>query len=187
LDAIDGISATALPTGELVITADSAEAEFFFANDTSGVLAALGLNVFFAGSTAADLGVSQFVRDDPARFAAARIEDTPDSDGSDDSRTANARILANLLDAPIVSPYGYSLSGIYDQMVEETAQGSSITRAAAEGARVFEQTLRGEKLSISGVNIDEEAIDLMAHQHSFQASARLIATISELLDVLVTL
>ena len=187
LDAIDGISATALTTGELVITADSPDAEFFFANDTSGVLAALGLNVFFTGSTAADLGVSQFVRDDPAKFAASRIEDPLDPDGSGDSQTANARILANLLDQPIVSPYGYSLSGIYDRLVEETAQGSAISRAVAEGARVFEQTLRGEKLSISGVNIDEEAIQLMAHQRSFQASARLIATISELLEILVTL
>ena len=187
LDAIDGISATALSTGELTITADSPEAEFFFADDTSGVLAALGLNVFFTGSSALDLGVSQALRDDPAKFAAARVESTPDPEGSNDWATANARILADLFDQPIVGPYRYSLSGIYDQLVAGAAQGSSSTRATAEGARVFEQTLRGEKLSISGVNIDEEAMDLIARQHSFQASARLIATVSELLEILVTL
>ncbi len=187
LDAIDGISAVATAGGELTITADSPGVEFYFANDTSGALAALGLNVFFTGSTAGDLGVNQALRDDPSKFAAARIEDPTDPDGSDDSQTANARILANLLDQPIASPYGDSLSEIYDRLVEETAQGSAITRAGTEGARVFEQTLRGEKLSISGVSLDEEAVQLIAHQHSYQASARLIATIRDLLEMLVSL
>jgi flagellar hook-associated protein 1 FlgK len=52
---------------------------------------------------------------------------------------------------------------------------------------VFEDTLAGQKLAISGVSIDEEAVKLIAYQRMFQASARYIATLSELLELLVAL
>ena len=45
--------------------------EFGFADDTSGVLAALGLNTFFTGTVATDIGISQLVRQDPSLFAAS--------------------------------------------------------------------------------------------------------------------
>jgi flagellar hook-associated protein 1 FlgK len=37
------------------------------------------------------------------------------------------------------------------------------------------------------VNIDEEAVKMMMYQRSYQASARYIATLSDLLDALVKL
>ena len=69
----------------------------------------------------------------------------------------------------------------------ETTQASSLTQAAAEGARVFETTLRGQKLAISGVNLDEEAVRMIGLQRSFQASARYIAALDELLEIVVNL
>jgi len=187
LDAIGGISATITSTGELTITSDSSEVEFYFANDTSGVLAALGLNTFFTGSTATGLDVNSLIQDDASKFAARRTPDQPDDDRIDDSETANARILANLLDQEIVSPYGKSLSLVYDAMVAEVTQGSALARAGAEGDRVFEETLRGQQLSITGVSLDEEAVKLIVYQNAFQASARYIATVQELLEVMVSL
>ena len=187
LDAIDGIAAAITSTGKLTITSDSSDVEFYFANDTSGVLAALGLNTFFTGSNASGLEVNRVVRDDPARFAARRTPDQPDAEGTDDSETANAQILANLLDQPIVSPYGQSLSLVYDGMVGDITQGSALARAHAEGDRVFEQTLRGQKLSVSGVNLDEEAVRLVTYQHAYQASARYIAIVRELIEIMVSL
>ena len=47
LDAIDGISAEVTATRCLRITSDGSDQQIAFANDTSGVLAALGLNTFF--------------------------------------------------------------------------------------------------------------------------------------------
>jgi flagellar hook-associated protein 1 FlgK len=42
-------------------------------------------------------------------------------------------------------------------------------------------------MAVSGVNIDEEAIKLIAYQRAFQASARVVSTISDMLDLLVNL
>ena len=42
-------------------------------------------------------------------------------------------------------------------------------------------------LAIQGVNIDEEAIRMITYQRAFQASARVVSTINEMLDTLVNL
>ncbi|RMF86942.1 MAG: flagellar hook-associated protein FlgK, partial [Planctomycetota bacterium] len=71
LDAIDGLTASADATGRITISADSIDQQFAFANDSSGVLAALGLNTFFTGSTARDIAVNTVVQEDPSLFAAS--------------------------------------------------------------------------------------------------------------------
>jgi flagellar hook-associated protein 1 FlgK len=179
IDAIPGISAQMTVGGGLTITADSSEHEFAFANDTSGVLAALGLNTFFTGSTARDLGVNTAVQQDPAKFAASR-----DGIGHD---TEIAKELANFIDRPIASQNSASLGVLYNRMTGETAQASSIAKAVADGAQTFETTLRGQKLSISGVNLDEEAVKMIGYQRSYQAAAKYIATLTGLFDLLVQL
>lgn len=179
LDAVDGISSAVTGDRELTISSDSPELEFGFGGDTSGVLAALGLNTFFSGYDARSLGVSEVLQEDPAKFAASRRGIAAD--------TENAIELAAFLDRPISSQSGVSLADLYDRLVGETMQASSTAQAAAEGARVFETTLRGQKLAISGVNLDEEAVQMIALQRAFQASARYIATLSELLEILVSL
>ncbi len=179
LNAISGISSTALPSGELSITSDSTNIEFSFGNDTSGVLAALGLNTFFTGSSAANVGVSTELRNDPGKFAASLGGIAADTD--------NAVNLAAFLDMAIPSQNNASLAVLYDRMVGRMTQSAAITRAVASGSRVFEDTLRGQKMAISGVSLDEEAVKMMAYQRSFQASARYIGVLSELFGILVAL
>ena len=50
--------------GQLQLASESADLEFSFANDSSGVLAALGLNTFFTGTTAADMRINAAVLED---------------------------------------------------------------------------------------------------------------------------
>lgn len=179
LDAVDGITATVTATRQLQISSDAVDQEFAFANDTSSVLAAIGLNTFFSGSDARSLGVSQVLKDDPAKFASSRA-----GIGED---TTNAVALADFLDTPLESRNGDTLGVLYDKLHGGVTQQSSVARAVADGFRVFEQTLNGQHLAISGVSLDEEAVKLITYQRAFQASAKFIATMSELLEVLVNL
>ena len=166
------------------IRSDADHLEFAFANDTSGVLAAVGLNTFFNGtelpeSATFDLGVSSAILQDATKFAASR--------GGIGEDAENAELLANLLDQPVDSASGNSLAQLYDQMVGETTQAAAVTRSVAEGFRAFQITLEGQQMAVSGVNIDEEAVSLIAYQRSYQASARFVATVSELMEVLINL
>jgi flagellar hook-associated protein 1 len=187
LNAIDGISATVNLDNHLVLKSDSAGIDFSFEvaspSDESGVLAALGINTFFTGSQASNLGVnSQLIQGSraSAKFAASTT-------GEIDDGTQNVIRLVALYDQSLTNLDGSSIRGIYDTIINSTTQGASIAEAVAEGQRVFLGTLQAASQGVSGVNIDEEAIDMMLLQRTYQASARFIRTISELLDILVNI
>jgi len=179
LNAVDGVSAGITATNHLEIRSDSSDQELAFGNDTSGILAVLGINTFFSGTDAISMNVTEALKDDPAKFAA--------SAGGIGADTDNAVILAYLADRGIASHNGDSIRVIYSRMTSEVAQGSAIAHSEAEGNRVFEGTLNGQKLATSGVSIDEEAVKMIAYQHSFTAAARFISTLSEMLNMLVNI
>jgi flagellar hook-associated protein 1 len=179
LDAIDGLGAAVTAAGKLQLTADSPQTTFAFAGDTSGALAALGLNTFFAGSGAQDIGVSSVLKADPTKLAISRGGIGEDSE--------NGALLANLLTAPLTTQNGASLATLYDRLTSSVALGSQATSAAAEGFRHFQQTLEAQHLAISGVNIDEEAVRMIQYQRAFQASAKVITTVNDMLETLLNL
>ncbi len=179
LSAIDGVIASVDAQGHLQIRSESSQQEIAFANDTSGILAALGINTFFRGTAAGDIGVIQAMLSDPGKFAASR--------GGIGVDTAGAVELGGFLDRPIGSQSGITISDLYDRLVGDVTQSSSVAGSIANGYRVFEDTLSAQHLSVSGVSLDEETIRLMQYQRAFQATARYIATIDELLGILVNL
>jgi flagellar hook-associated protein 1 FlgK len=181
LDAIDGLQATLTASGALQLEAESSDLEFSFSGDTSGILAALGLNTFFTGSSASTLGVNDEVK---GISNAGKIAASLDGIGNG---SGNAERLAVFWDQPIGSAGNSTLSDLYNQLVSGVAQESSTAQSLAEGFRVFENTLEGQAQAVSGVSIDEEAIKMITMQRIYQASARYIQTISELLDLLVNL
>ncbi len=178
IDAIDGVSASISSRGFLQISSESTEQTFAFAGDTSGVLAALGINTFFTGNNAQTIGVNQLLKSDPSKLAF--------SSGGLGEDSENGARLANLLEQPL-GRGGLSLAGKYEQLTSNVALSSQSASAAAEGFRSFQQALEGQHLAISGVNIDEEAVRLIEYQRVYQASARVISTVNELLDTLLNL
>lgn len=183
LDAIEGITASIDTSNRLQLTSDSSDLEFAFAGDEaneSGALAALGLNTFFTGSTSRDINVNAELDGvkNAAKFAAGL--------GSPDNQE-NALRLTQFYNRPLAAAEGSSLAGRYDQIINDITQRATIAQSVADGFGVFEATLQGEEQALSGVNIDEEAINMITLQRTYQASARFIQSISELLDVLVNL
>ena len=179
LNAIDGIAAEITVGRGLKITSTDPNQVFAFSDDTSGLLAALGMNTFFSGDSALGLSVNSVLKEDPAKFAASR--------GGIGADTDNAVELASFLDRPLDSQNGASLSVLYDRFVADTTQGATIASSVAAGARVFTMSLEGQKMALSGVNLDEEAVRMMAYQRAFQASSKYIVTLDELFELLVTL
>ena len=62
IDSAANVSATITTTGELKLDADP-DFDLRFADDTSGVLAALGINTFFTGSDSATIGINSLVKE----------------------------------------------------------------------------------------------------------------------------
>lgn len=179
LDAIAGVAAQVTSDNHLKINTESAETQISFADDTSGFLAAVGINTFFTGSKAKDLAVNDVVAADGSKFAA--------SSKGVGVNVENALRLIALHDAGLASLNGNTITGLYDQLINETAEGATVAGSLADGFSVFEQTLEAKAQAVSGVNLDEEAIDMIMLQRTYQASARFISTLSDLMDVLVSL
>lgn len=186
LDAIDGISARVDLDNRLVLESETSDIDFSFGienpSDESGALAALGINTFFTGSTARDLNVNSQLHEGSgagAKFAAS-------TQGINEG-TQNAIRLVSLYDESLTTLDGSSIRGLYDTIINETTQGATISSAVADGFRVFAGTLEASSQAVSGVNIDEEAIEMILLQQTYQASARYISTLAQLLDTVINL
>jgi flagellar hook-associated protein 1 len=177
IDAIDGVSASVTKDGKLQISSDSPDVTFAFSCDNSGTLAALGINTFFTGTGSQDIGVSQVVKDDPSKLAF--------SSGGVGQDSNNGQQLATFFDTTQAN--GASLSDSYSQLTSNVALASQSASAAADGFRNFQQSLDGQRQAVSGVNIDEEAVHMIEYQRTYQASARVISTINDLIQTLLNL
>lgn len=179
IDAIDGLSARTTREGRIEIFADSPTAQFTFGEDTSGFLAAAGINTFFVGRSAFDIGVSQTILND-ADFLAV-------SKGGIGEDTDTLTQLIDIVDRPVDHLGDQSVRDTYERAISGLGQQISLQASTTEGLRNFYATLQSQHLAITGVNIDEESIKMISYQRAFQASSRVISTAAEMLDILVNL
>ena len=65
--------------------------------------------------------------------------------------------------------------------------GADVNRAKglSDSAQLLVDHLDGMRQSVQGVNIDEEVTNLNASQHAYNAAAKVISTIDEMLDTLI--
>ena len=178
LDAVDGISAS-LVGGKLRIDSDSTDSEISFSQDSSGVLASLGVNAFFTGKDARDLAISAALKADPRLLAAARNGQPADN------QTAIA--IAALESTALTGLSGATLKEKYQVIVNGVAVDAQTARTNAEAARVVKDTLQAQREALSGVSMDEEAINLMRQQRAFQAASRLIAAVDEMMQTVLSM
>lgn len=179
IDAIDGLSARTTREGRIEIFADAPTAQFTFGEDTSGFLAAAGINTFFVGTSAFDIGVNPTVLNDPDFLAVSKSGIGEDTDTLSE--------LIDIVDRPFDHLGNQSVRSTYERTVSALGQQISLQSSTTEGLRNFHATLQSQHLAITGVNIDEESIKLISFQRAFQASSRVISTAAEMLEILVNL
>jgi flagellar hook-associated protein 1 len=175
---VANVTATVLADGRLKLSA-AGGSTFSFASDTSGFLASMGLDTFFTGKNSLDIAVNPLISGNTSLLAAA-ASDQP-GDGS------NATALAALQDQAVSSLGGASLNEYYSATVADLAVSSSGARSAADASSVVFDSLTAQRESISGVNLDEEAVSLISYQRAFQGTARYMTVVDDMLQTLLTL
>ncbi len=175
---VPGLAATVTSAGQLQITAATGTS-FTFKEDSSNVLAALGLNTFFEGQDASDIEVGTLVKSD-RRFLAAAL-DGLSGDGS------NAQRLALVGDAVADSLSGSSIMDYYKSMVSGIAVAGAAARSASEAATVIAGSLTAQRESVSGVSLDEESIEMLRLERAFQGTSRYIQVVDTLIEEMLSL
>ena len=106
--------------------------------------------------------------------------------GANSSDNGNARLLSNLDDARKLNGGTLTLNGAISGLT--TTVGSAARQAdySAEAQQVLQDQAQAARDSISGVNLDEEAADLMRLQQAYQAAAQIISTADTLFQSLLS-
>ncbi|MFQ6034913.1 MAG: flagellar hook-associated protein FlgK [Sedimentisphaerales bacterium] len=167
LDIGNGIKIS-LSSGDLN-AADSFQVEAFANTDTSGVLAAVGINTFFSGSSATDMAVCSDLLNSPGRIATALGPELNDN--------ANTLRLVGLRDQAISSLNGMTPGEFYHRLIANLGQQISIKQMRADNLEIMVQNLANKRSEISGVNINDEAAQILVFEQMFQAVAKYLTTV----------
>ncbi|MFQ5489662.1 MAG: flagellar basal body rod C-terminal domain-containing protein, partial [Phycisphaerae bacterium] len=182
---VDGVTASVTSDNRLQIDAD-AGFKFSFGHDgqdarrdSAGVLAALGINTFFDGGTAADLRVNAFLQANPAMLAGAAAN--LDGDGTNAGRLVDV----GTTESDLLG--GFSVEDAYNRVVNRVGVAGANALDDVEATGAVLSALRSQKESISGVNLDEEALELLKFERAYQGAARYVTTVDRMLTELMAL
>ena len=109
---------------------------------------------------------------------------TKNASGVSDGR--NALALGQLQSQNTMSGATTSFQGAYAQLVSDVGNKSREIQVKTDAQAALLKQTTDARDSLSGVNLDEEAANLLRYQQAYQASAKMIEVGSKLFDVLLS-
>lgn len=135
---------------------------------------------FFTGTDAGTIAVNSALLDDPSLIQASGT-----SGAVGDNAVALA--LAQLATKTHASLSNQTFGQSFGQTVAAVGQSLATANGQLADQQIVQQLLLQQRSSISGVSIDEEMANLTIFQRAYQASARLMTVVDEMLETLVNL
>jgi len=180
LNNVPGLTATVTADNRLQLQAAGGQ-EMWFSEDSSSTLAALGLASFFSGQDAGDIAICDEIRSDPRLIAASLTGGLNDGD--------NAGRLANLaLSTTTSTLLGHrSIQDYHEALITDLAVEAAAAFTDHEASQTVYESLYAQREAISGVNLDEEAINLARYETAYQGAARYLSVVESLTDEIMDL
>ena len=107
----------------------------------------------------------------------------PNTGGSGDNR--NAQLLAGLQIANLVG--GTTFNGAYGQLVSQVGNKASELQITSDAQASLAAAAEKAQNAVSGVNLDEEASNLIRYQQAYQAAGKVISIANTLFDTILNL
>jgi len=124
------------------------------------------------------IAVDPAIESNPQRVAAALSVSGLPADNE------NARRIAALENAAIMSGGTGTLIDSLSSLVSQAGIDSSRAKVGLERQSLVVDQVIAQREAVSGVSIDEEAANLVEFQRSYQAAARVISTVDQMLEIL---
>ena len=141
------------------------------------------------GITAASFKVNSAIINDAHKIATA-MKTTTDADGNETAVVGN-NALAVLFSQARDFKFDFGTNGVEDKNTLQSFFSSVVGQLGVQTKEATRQTsnaqalvdqVDGRRQSVSGVSLDEEMSNLIKFQHAYNASARNMTTIDEMLD-----
>lgn len=174
IDALDDFAS------KLITRFNEVHASGFGLDDTTG-------RAFFSGTDASDIGVNSDVVVNLNLIAAS----VDVSDGLGLPRGAagngeNAVALANVISREMLMNDGLTtLTQFYNGLIAKLGIDANKANSTLDNQDTLINYLEDRQESVAGVSMDEEMANLIKYQNAYNASARYITTIDELLEKLI--
>jgi len=147
--------------------------------DEVGLLPALGIRSFFQGDSAGNLAVRDDLSDDPRELAAGTTARPGDN--------SIAKRLAALRDSGLPKLQGQSAIVALDGLTVEVGAETAAASWSVDQATALSTSLRQQRDSVSGVDLNEELANMLTYQRMFQAASKFLKAADENLQELMTL
>ena len=149
----------------------------------SGAVPAVGVQTYTPGQNISFNGWTTQISGSPATGDVFNVN--PNTGGTGDSR--NALLMAGLQTQNLLLGSTTGLEGAYSQMVASVgSKTNELTVTNKAQTAMVTQTVAAQQ-AVSGVNLDEEAANLLQYQRAYQASAKAMQIANTLFDALLTL
>ncbi len=151
-----------------------------FIDATQYTINGTGPFAYTPGQTIASNGWSVVLDGAPAAGDTFSVGTT----GANSSDNGNAKLLSNLDDARVLNGGTLTLNGAIGGLTTQVGSAARQADYSAQAQQVIHDQAQSARDAISGVNLDEEASDLMRLQQAYQAAAQIIATADTLFQSL---
>ena len=131
---------------------------------------------FFVGTTATDIRVNPALIADPAKIQAS-------GDAASPGNNQVVLTLAQLSSRGLTALGGQTFTGRHGAAVAALGESLASVNRQISDHEVVSTMLISQRDSVSGVSLDEEMTNLTRFQRAYQASAKLITTVDEMLEV----
>ena len=138
-------------------------------------------NSFFTGSSASDMAVNQDIVDNINMIAASESAAGVPGDNS------NAIAIVDLQSSLIMNGNTATFDGYYNALVSSIGSKTLNASINHDHQTAVVTHLSNYRESISGVSLDEEMVNLIKFQHAYDAAAKLISTVDELLNTIINM
>ncbi|MGE5507752.1 MAG: flagellar hook-associated protein FlgK [Chitinophagales bacterium] len=137
--------------------------------------------VFFTGTGAADMALSAAIASDVSLIAAAQ---SGGASGPAPGDGSNATALANVKKAAVMAG-GMSIDTFFQSLIGRLGVESKDAETQASNQDALVQHLEQQQQSVSGVSLDEEMVNLVRYQHGYNAAARVVSVMDEVIDTII--
>ncbi len=149
-------------------------------NDPDDIMFDIGITSnFFSGTSASDIEIDTVILNDTSKIAAS-VSGAPGDN-------ANALNIYGLKDSLLLDSGTATFVNFYSGLIGTLGIESQEASSYSDSQSILLEQLEAHKQSFVGVSLDEELANMVMYQNAYQASAKVIGIIDEMLETLINL
>ncbi|MFH1914256.1 MAG: flagellar hook-associated protein FlgK [Pseudomonadota bacterium] len=163
---------------------------FAFGNDSAGLMAALGINTLFKGSSPMDFQINEKISGDLDYLATGHVNGAGEMNEGDNTTSLAMYALREVqvaISSVVEGTTNTTLLNYYNGLVGNVGSDTNRAKFNQNFYNTLATDLNERQQQVSGVNLDEEMSNLIRYQASYTAAAKLISTADQMLQTILSL